>query len=115
LGTWNLLNKYAPPATAIITNIPTKIRTGVNPFCFTKISLACYNNNMQDKALKPIDLTKKLLPYENKWVALSEDKKEILGSGNTLKEAKKSAEKGGKKYLFLKVLPFDTAFVPASQ
>lgn len=69
---------------------------------------------MQDKSLKPIDLTKKLLPYENKWVALSEDKREILGSGKSLKEAKKAAEKRGKKYLFLKVLPFNTSFVPAS-
>lgn len=70
---------------------------------------------MQDKSLKPIDLTKKLLPYENKWVALSEDQREVLGAGQTLKEAKKAAEKRGKKYLFLKVLPFNTSFVPASQ
>ena len=70
---------------------------------------------MQYKSLKPIDLTKKLLPYENKWVALSEDKKEILGSGKSLKEAKKQAEKKSKKYLFLKVLPFNTSFVPACQ
>lgn len=70
---------------------------------------------MQTKSLRPIDLTKKLLPYENKWVALSIDKKEILGSGRSLKEAKKQAEKKSKKYLFLKVLSFNTSFIPASQ
>lgn len=70
---------------------------------------------MQDKSLKPIDLTKKLLPYENKWVALSEDKKQVLGSGNTLKEAQKEAEKTNKKYLFLKVPPFNISYVPSSR
>lgn len=66
------------------------------------------------KALKPIDLSKKLLPYENKWVALSEDKKQILGSGKTLKEAEKQAEKKSKRYIFLKVPPFDLSYVPTS-
>ena len=70
---------------------------------------------MQDKNLKPIDLTKKLLPYENKWVALSEDKREILGSGNTLKDAQKEAEKTNKKCLFLKVPPFNISYVPSTQ
>lgn len=69
---------------------------------------------MQNKSLKPIDLTKKLLPYENKWVALSEDNREILGAGNTLKEAQKEAEKTNKKYLFLKVPPFNISYVPSS-
>lgn len=69
---------------------------------------------MKNKNLT-IDLSKKLLPFENKWVALSEDQKEILGFGKSLKEAKKQASKSGKKYLFLKVLPFNTSFVPASQ
>lgn len=66
------------------------------------------------KSLKPIDLSKKLLPFENKWVALSEDNGRILGAGKTLNEAKKQAEKKGKRYLFLKVPPFDVSFVPAS-
>ncbi len=66
------------------------------------------------KSLKPIDLSKKLLPYENKWVALSEDSKQILGAGRTLNEAKKQAEKKGRKYLFLKVPSFDTSFIPAN-
>jgi len=70
---------------------------------------------MQNKCLKPIDLTKKLLPYENKWVALSADQKKVLGSGNTLKEAQQEAEKTHKKYLFLKVPPFNVSYVPSSR
>lgn len=69
---------------------------------------------MQKQFLKPIDFSKKLLPYENKWVALSEDQKEVLGSGKTLKEAEKQAEKKSKKYIFLKVPPFNLSYVPAS-
>lgn len=65
--------------------------------------------------MKPIDLSKKLLPYENKWVALSQDQKEVLGSGKTLKEAEREAEKTNKKYLFLKVPPFNISYVPSGQ
>jgi len=64
--------------------------------------------------MKPIDLSKKLLPYENKWVALSEDQKQILGSGKSLKEAEKQAEKKSKIYIFLKVPPFNLSYVPAT-
>lgn len=66
------------------------------------------------KSLKPIDLSKKLLPYENKWVALSEDRKEVLGAGKTLKAAEKQAGKKRKKYIFLKVPPFNLSYVPTS-
>lgn len=52
------------------------------------------------KALKPIDLSKILLPFENKWVALSEDQKEVLGSGKTLQEAEKEAKKTKKSIYF---------------
>ena len=69
---------------------------------------------MQKQALKPIDLSKKLLPYENQWVALSEDQKEVLGSGKSLKEAEKQAEKKSKRHIFLKVPPFNLSYVPAS-
>ena len=69
---------------------------------------------MQSKSLKPIDFSKKLLPYENKWVALSEDQKEVLGSGNSLKEAEKEAEKQNKRYIFLKVPSFNISYVPAT-
>jgi len=67
------------------------------------------------KFLKPIDLSKILLPFENKWVALSEDSKKVLGAGKTLKEAEKQAEKKSKKYIFLKVPPFNISYVPASR
>lgn len=69
---------------------------------------------MQKQRLKPIDLSKLLLPYENKWVALSEDHKEILGAGNSLKEAERKAEKKSKRYIFLKVPPFNVSYVPAT-
>lgn len=69
---------------------------------------------MQKQALKPIDLSKILLPYENQWVALSLDYKKVIGAGKTLAEAKKKADKKGKKYRFLKVPPFDVAYVPAN-
>lgn len=67
------------------------------------------------KILKPIDLTKLLLPFENKWVALSEDQRQVLGSGKTLNEAEKQAERTKKRYLFLKVPSFDIAYVPSSR
>lgn len=69
---------------------------------------------MQKQTLKPIDLSKKLLSYENKWVALSQDYKEVLGAGKTLAEAKKQADKKNKKYRFLKVPAFDVSYIPAS-
>lgn len=69
---------------------------------------------MQKQRLKQIDLSKLLLPYENKWVALSRDNKEILGAGNSLKEAEKKAEKKSKGYIFLKVPPFNVSYVPAT-
>lgn len=67
------------------------------------------------KSLKPIDLSKILLPFENKWVALSEDQREVLGSGKTLNQAEKEAKKTKKKYLFLKVPPFNISYVPSSR
>lgn len=67
---------------------------------------------MRKYTLKPVDLSKKLKPYENKWVALSLDHKKILGVGNTLKEAKEKAEKKAKKYVFLKLPPFNVSYVP---
>ena len=70
---------------------------------------------MQKQILKPIDLSKKLLPYENKWVALSKDQKEVLGAGKTLDEAERQAKKTKKRYLFLKVPPFDIAYVPSGR
>lgn len=67
------------------------------------------------KGIKSVDLSKKLLPYENKWVVLSEDQNEVLASGKTLKEVQKRAEKTHKRYLFLKVPSFDISYVPSSR
>ena len=66
------------------------------------------------KSLKPIDLTKILLPFENKWVVLSKNQKRVLGAGETLKEAEKQAQRKSKKYIFLKVPPFNESYVPTS-
>ena len=62
-----------------------------------------------------VDLSKKLLPLENQWVALSEDQKEILGAGKTLKAAQRQVEKINKRPLFLKVPPFDISYVPSTR
>lgn len=69
---------------------------------------------MQKRGLKTIDLSKLLLPYENKWIALSLNYKQVLGAGKTLAEAKKRADQKNKKYRFLKVPPFNVSYVPAS-
>lgn len=68
---------------------------------------------MKNTVLKPINLSKKLRPYENKWVALSLDHKKILSVGDTLREAKEKAEKKSKEYIFLKLPPFDVSYVPS--
>ena len=68
---------------------------------------------MANTTLKPIDLSKKLRPYENKWVALSLDHKKVLGAGGTLKAAKEKAEKKSKKYILLKLPPFNVSYVPS--
>ncbi len=67
------------------------------------------------KSLRPIDLSKILLPFENKWVALSENYKKVLVSGKTLKEITKKVNKNGQKGILLKVPPFDVSFVPATR
>lgn len=69
---------------------------------------------MKNHNPKPIDLSKKLKPYENQWVAVSLDHKKILGAGKTLKETEHQAKKTGKGYLFLKVLPFNISYVPTN-
>jgi len=68
---------------------------------------------MASTVLKPIDLSRKLRRYENKWVALSLDHKKVLGVGRTLKEAKLKAEKKSRKYIFIKLPPFRVSYVPS--
>ncbi len=64
---------------------------------------------------KPIDITKLLEPYENKWVALSLDHKKVLGAGETLKEAKTKAKDSNSQFLLLKLPPFNVKYVPSLQ
>lgn len=63
---------------------------------------------------KNYDLRNLLKPYENKWVALTVDQSKVLGTGDTLEEAKEEAEKKGEKYVFLKTPPFDAYYVPTT-
>ena len=60
-----------------------------------------YNNTM-----KAPDLSQILKPYENKWVAFSPDYKNVVSSGETLKETSlKLSEKDRENAIFYKVLP----------
>ena len=57
--------------------------------------------------------TKLLLPYENKWVALTTDRKKVVASGRTIKELDKNLIKQRIKNVVLtKVLPFDQVLSP---
>lgn len=70
---------------------------------------------MKNQALKSIDLSKKLKPYEDKWVALSLDYRRVFSSGQTLREAIEDLKEMDKnKVIFMKVLPFDMAYVPTT-
>lgn len=55
-----------------------------------------------------------LKDYQNKWVAFAAPgQQEIVGSGDTLAEAKRQAnQKGFSKPIFFKVLP-DAYYIPA--
>jgi len=70
---------------------------------------------MKDKTstLKSVDLSEKLRPYEGKWVALSLDHTKVLGTGQSLKEAKEKAKKKNKEYVFIKLPSFDVSYVPS--
>ena len=54
---------------------------------------------------EPIHLAKLLEPYKGKWVTLTKDEKTVLGSGNTIDEALKAAEKMGELLPFLIKVP----------
>jgi len=64
---------------------------------------------------KAIDLSTILKPFENRWVALSEDYGKVLESGKSLKEiVEKCKKRECRNPIFFKVMPFDVAIVPRS-
>ncbi len=59
------------------------------------------------------DLGKILKPYENKWVALSEDKTTVVSSGKSLTDAIKNTPKNKKDSVsFMHVIPLERHFAP---
>jgi len=54
-----------------------------------------------------------LKPFINKWVAFSENKKEIIASGKNIKDVEKKLEKDNRKASFIQfILPFDSHYSP---
>ena len=56
--------------------------------------------------MTPVDLTK-LSKYHNKWVAISNDQKEIKGIGETPQQALNAAKENGEKRPILTKAPKD--------
>jgi len=56
------------------------------------------------------DLRKLLKPYANKWVALSRDRKNVIATGDELKEVASKVK--SKDVIFLKVFPIDSFYMP---
>ncbi len=51
-------------------------------------------------------------PFENKWVALSPDKSEVVASGDTLEETESHLSPADiETVVFMKVPPADTVFI----
>lgn len=65
------------------------------------------------QVIKSTNLDQTLKNFENKWVALSQDKKKVVSSGNTLNEALgKVSIKDRNKISVMRVLPFDVGYAP---
>ncbi|MBA3441448.1 MAG: hypothetical protein H0T92_16440 [Pyrinomonadaceae bacterium] len=57
-----------------------------------------------------------LKSYENQWVALRKPDQVVVGHGHDLSEAKQDATHNGyTDVIFLKVYPFDVAYIPHLQ
>ncbi len=56
-----------------------------------------------------VSLSKK---YPNKWLALTKDHKKVVSVGNKLKEV--SMQSKGKDVVFLKMLPTNSYYMPAT-
>ncbi len=67
---------------------------------------------MTSKRKESYDFTEVFKSHQGKWVALSPGKREVVGSGNSPKEAlKESIKKGTKEPIFLNVPSTDRSFV----
>ena len=70
--------------------------------------------NKKPTNAKPIDLSKVLQSFDNKWVALSPDYKRVVASGDTLIDADAQVpEEQRKKVVFYKVPPADAYYIPS--
>jgi len=62
---------------------------------------------------KKREIVNPLIPFENKWVALSLDRKRVIASGVTIRELDKNLSKlKVEDAVFTKVLPFDQVLSP---
>lgn len=62
--------------------------------------------------MKPIDLSKILRPFENKWVALTRDRKKVIASGATVKKVAQEANKKGEAFILHWVGQNDGLLIP---
>ena len=66
--------------------------------------------NKKNKIINP------LIPFEDKWVALTMDNKRVVASGVTIKELEEKMDKiGNCEVIFTKVLPFDQFYSPQGE
>lgn len=61
-----------------------------------------------------IDLSEILRPYENKWVAITKDYREVIASGQTLREAVEEAKKKNTSPIYTYVGSFKTGYIPTN-
>lgn len=65
-----------------------------------------------EKIIKTLNFSKILKPYENKWIALSADRKQVVANGETLNAVIKKTGQNRDKLSFTKVLPFGINYAP---
>ena len=69
----------------------------------------------KEQTIKSTNLSQILKDFENKWVALSKDKKKVITSGETLDEVlEKINAEDRHKISVMRVLPFDVGYAPHS-
>ena len=59
-----------------------------------------------------VDLTEITAPYENQWIALSEDYKKVLASGDDIQRVYKTIGDKKLKAIFFFVPSFNGIFIP---